>query len=144
MSEVDLRFRLSRDRLLLWRVVSECISIFDFIPFEERNVFCVFHKDVNKPSAVCYEGDEDGIDKLWCFKCSKHYTSFDYIKRILGRDPLEYLFLKCPVLKIKASVNHAEVFVNTVAEERLERLEQFWVQSKGDTVAFLNSIYNVG
>lgn len=73
----------------LIRFVGKHISIASFLP-QGKLVCCPFHMD-NRPSAkVCLE-DEDRVHRLYCFSCRKTFTSWDYITKVLKKDPEQEL-----------------------------------------------------
>lgn len=52
-------------------------------------ICCPFHGDRTPSARVHF--DPDGVERIWCFTCHKMYTSFDYVKLVLGQDPRQYL-----------------------------------------------------
>lgn len=72
-------------------IVARMIPLSDFIQESSYNIFCPFHHDVHKPSAKTFYNDEDGIQKLYCYRCHRLYTSYDYLKLVLEENPIAYL-----------------------------------------------------
>lgn len=54
-----------------------------------QNVLCPFHMD-STPSAKLFR-DEDNTSRLFCFACRRQFTSYDYIKKVIGKNPVLYL-----------------------------------------------------
>jgi hypothetical protein len=83
-----------RDSLKLYLVVSKLFPISDFLDNGElkKHYKCPFHNDIT-PSAKLYTDEKDGIERLFCYSgsCRKQYTSYNYIKDIIGVSPLGYL-----------------------------------------------------
>lgn len=69
-----------------------------------RNVCCPFHMD-NTPSAKLFR-DEDGTSRLFCFACQKQFTSYDYIKQVVHKNPVLYLRELFPEEKLDEQAIH--------------------------------------
>lgn len=133
--------KLKADPLLLWRVVSRAVDITEFIPYQRSNIYCPFHDDTNKPSAMFKVADQDQIEKIHCFVCNKQYTSYDYIKRILELKPIDYLFDKVPDLLIGSLIKEGLVFKITIYQETKAELTSLWKVSNQDFKLFLKNVY---
>lgn len=71
-------------------LVSRLIPISILYGHKNGKVLCPFHDDI-KPSAKIHE-DDDKIERLYCFSCRKQFTSWHYLKLILGiEDLIQYL-----------------------------------------------------
>jgi len=73
---------------LVPRVVGRLVPITSFIGTRTIQK-CPFHDD-NTPSSKLYE-DPDGTVRLFCYRCKKQYTSFDYLSQIEQTSPERYL-----------------------------------------------------
>lgn len=85
---------LCKDRRLLYRFISLHLPITSFFAGDgfdiSRNVKCPFHGD-DTPSARIFDGDEDGLARLYCYACRRQYTSYDYLKQVLKVNPAMYI-----------------------------------------------------
>lgn len=125
---------VSKNKKLLKSLINLNYSLDTFINCNEKTIFCPFHYNVDTPSAQVYK-DLDGIYRIYCFSENRQYTSYDYIKLILGRDPITYLYN----LDIDESIIEEELALNTKRDTE----EINFIQSKFnlDICTFFNEIY---
>lgn len=89
----------SMDKRAFYLSFGYLIPLSDFIGSSRGSRFCPFHRDMNHPSSKLFR-DEEG-DHLYCFVCRRQFSSFDYVVRILGKDPYTYLYEKVDKDKIE-------------------------------------------
>lgn len=135
--------RLKSDPLLLWVVVSKSIPISELIDEHSKSIYCPFHDDSGKPSAMLMLNDSDGIEKIHCFVCTKkQFTSYDYIKIILNQKPLDYLNNNVHELIIESTLNKAIQFKQNLNLEKIDSINSIWKKSNNDLQLFLSLLYN--
>lgn len=129
---------LRRDKILAHSVISHLIPISSFLKKTFRLQLCPFHED-NRPSAKLYK-DSD-YERLFCYACNRQYTSYSYIKIVLGKEPIKYLFEHVvfeeiffifSLLKFKRD--------KIVKKKRIEKKE--YIEIKGKTAKELIYNYN--
>lgn len=92
MLEVMRFADLIHNKYKLAKFVAYMIPIYKYYGTElpRQNVICPFHND-SSPSAKLFIDESDGISRLYCHACRKQFTSYDYIKDVLHRNPVLYL-----------------------------------------------------
>ncbi len=114
----------------LRKFIAYMIPIYKYYDAElpRYNVICPFHNDSN-PSAKLFIDESDGISRLYCHACRKQFTSYNYIKDVLHRNPVLYLremFPDIAVLDKEAVYFDREVWGDSPMEEgeNWQELEQ--------------------
>ena len=131
---------LKTDPLKLYVVVSKAVPLTDLFEYRTGNIFCPFHLDQNKPSAVFHVEDEDGIEKLHCYACGKFYTSYHYLKLVMKLRPLEYLASNVPEMVLKAHLIEGSEVSDSRVLENISYIQEKALQYN-EPVDFLNNLY---
>jgi len=104
--------------------------------------FCLFHDNKNSPAAKWFH-DEDGITRLQCWSCNKQFTSYDYITKIQGQDPLKIIGMQFTekelkdILKILRDTGSFDKHIDDFSKE----IHNKWVDSDEDLSTFLDDLY---
>lgn len=125
---------VSKNRKLVKHIVNTNYSLDIFIDCNEKTIFCPFHYNVDTPSAQVYK-DVDGIYRIYCFSENKQYTAYDYIKLILGKEPVTYLYN----LDIDDSIIDEEL--NIISKKQTEEIEFIQSHFNLDVSSFFKEVY---
>ena len=87
--------------------------------------FCPFHDNRNTPAASLFK-DSDGIERLYCYRCTRQYTSYDYIVQVLEENPVKHLLKICTKedldTMLKDKVNYYELKTSKIEFSTIEKM----------------------
>jgi len=123
-----------RDHKKLKIFFSRAVPLTEFIEDVKAvsaSVPCPFHSD-STPSAKLFF-DEDGTVRLYCFTEHRQFTSFDYVTKIMGEDPILFLTRRFSesemegiLHKVTFSISTRPIIVDLdEAAEHLPNVEEF-------------------
>lgn len=140
-TEIEKLTLLENDLISLIGITSQLIPISKLIGIEEGSTYCPFHSDEIHKSAKVYE-DIDGISRLYCFgQCRTQYTSYEYIKKVLKKSPLQYLMQVYPKQKIIEYYENYEQEINQ-SDKKINYVKEKYNESK-NLIEFIDKIYGV-
>ena len=126
------------------KFVAYLVPIWTFFgEITNQNVPCPFHHD-NTPSAKLFV-DEDKISRLFCYACRQQFTSYDYIKLVLNKNPILYLRERYAEVRLD---EQAVYFANNLWGDAPLETGMNWQEIERDVhdmgvVAALNKHYKV-
>lgn len=80
-----------RSKKVTRQFIAKFYPITLWIGSDGRMLCCPFHSDSSPSARVFYDDD---YPRLYCFSENKQYDSYDYIEKVLGIDPKEFLSSK--------------------------------------------------
>lgn len=137
---IDMLVTLETNPVMLYDLVVNLIPISSFIGIKEGTIYCPFHQDTNHKSAKIYD-DVDGVSRVYCFgQCQTQYTSYEYIKRILRKRPVDYICSNLSKIDIEKHIkNYAER--PNVDNKKIEYVKSKYEKSQGNIIDFIDYVY---
>lgn len=133
----EIPYLSKADAEVKFLLVSRMVAMSDLYGHEYGKVICPFHDDTS-PSAKLYK-DDDKIERLYCYSCNKQYTSWHYLKLILGQDPMGFLRKKFEIGELEEYAKILTLTRNAREVEKGVDVPDF--RTMGDLNLFLNIIY---
>lgn len=132
----------SKNIYLLKLLINQNFPLTDFINTESKTLYCPFHDDKTsgKPSAQIYK-DTDGITRLYCFSENKQYSTYDYIKLILGKNPISYLY-NLEVEDLEIIIEEEKERQQKIQNEKVLKIKTVAEKYPKDINMFFKEIYS--
>ena len=139
LNNLKISYLLDNDKGLVKNILNNKLSFINFkIP--QGSTYCPFHEDTRHKSAKVYE-DEDGISRLYCYgQCQTQYTVYDYIKKILNKNPKTFLLDNYTTGQILEFIEIYKI-QGTVDNKKIEYVKEKFQKNKDNIIDFIDSVY---